>query len=49
MDLEIKQKKLKDLNEKYDVIMFSTQVRWGKGYAAEQKIIGFKKLLFKSK
>ena len=27
MDLEIKQKKLKDLNEKYDVIMFSTQVR----------------------
>ena len=29
--------------------MFSTKLRGGKAFAAEQKIRGFKKLLFKSK
>ena len=37
-DLEFKQKKIFDLNEKYSVEMFSTAVRGGKAFAAEQNI-----------
>ena len=48
-DLEIAQNKIKILNKKYNVEMFSSCIRGGKAYAAEQKIREFKKLLFKSK
>ena len=48
-DLEFQQIEIKRLNEKYNVDMFSTKVRGGKAFAAEQKIREFKKLLFKSK
>ena len=36
-DLEFNQNKIKQLNEKYNVTMFSTRIRGGKAYAAEQK------------
>ena len=49
VDLEFQQKKIKDLNEKYNVDMFSTKNRGGKAYAAEQKIREFKKILFRIK
>ena len=48
-DLEFLQNEIKKLNKKYNVDMFSTKLRGGKAFAAEQKIRGFKKLLFKSK
>ena len=35
---ELQQLKIKDLNKKYNVKMFSTSVRGGKAFAAEQKI-----------
>ena len=47
--LEIQQNEMKRLNEKFNVEIFSSHVRGGKAYVAEQKIIEFKKLLFKSK
>ena len=37
-DLEFKQKKIYNLNKKYNVEMFSTAVRGGKAFAAEQKL-----------
>ena len=37
-DNEFQQVKIKDLNDKYNVEMFSTRVRGGKALAAEQKI-----------
>ena len=49
VDLEFQQNQIKRLNEKYNVEMFSSRMRGGKAYAAEQKIREFKKLLFKSK
>ena len=48
-DLEFQQNEIKKLNKKYDVEMFSTRVRGGKAFAAEQKIREFKKLLLKIK
>ena len=48
-DLEFQQNKIKNLNKKYNVEMFSTRVRGGKAFAAEQKIREFKKLLLKIK
>ena len=48
-DLEFLQNEIKKLNKKYNVDMFSTKLRGGKAFAAEQKIREFKKLLFKSK
>ena len=48
-DLEFQQNKIKNLNKKYNVEMFSTRVRGGKAFAAEQKIREFKKLLLKVK
>ena len=48
-DLKFQQNEIKRLNEKYNVEMFSSRVRGGKAYTAEQKIREFKKLLFKSK
>ena len=49
VDLEFQQKNIKDLNEKYNVDMFSTKNRGGKAFAAEQKIREFKKILFRIK
>ena len=48
-DLEFQQNEIKKLNTKYDVEMFSSSIRGGKAFAAEQKIREFKKILFKSK
>ena len=48
-DLEFSQNEIKKLNKKYNVDVFSTKLRGGKAFAAEQKIREFKKLLFKSK
>ena len=48
-DLEFRQNEIKNLNKKYNVEMFSTRVRGGKAFAAEQKIREFKKLLLKMK
>ena len=48
-DLEFQQNEIKKLNAKYNVEMFSSRIRGGKAFAAEQKIREFKKILFKSK
>ena len=48
-DLEFQQNEIKKLNKKYNVEMFSTKVRGGKAFAAEQEIREFKKLLLKMK
>ena len=48
-DLEFRQNKKKRLNTKYNVDMFSTKVRDGKAFTAEQKNRELKKLLLKSK
>ena len=48
-DLEFQQNATKNLNEKYNVEMYSTKLREGKAFAAEQKIREFKKILLKSK
>ena len=49
VDLEFQQNKIKELNKKYNVEMFSTKTRGGKAFAAEQKIREFKKILFRIK
>ena len=46
-DPEFKQKKIFDLNKKYNIEMFSTAVRSGKEFAAEQKIRELKKRIFR--
>ena len=46
-DLEFLQNEIKKLNKKYNVDMFSTKLRGGEAFAAEQKTREFKKLLFK--
>ena len=38
VDQEFQQLKIKDLNKQYNIKMFSTSVRGGKAFAAEQKI-----------
>ena len=48
-DLEFQQNEIKKLNQKYNVEMFSTRLRGGKAFAAEQKIREFKKMLLKVK
>ena len=48
-DLEFNQNQIKTLNKKFDVHMFHTKIRERKAFAAEQKIIEFKKILLKSK
>ena len=48
-DLEFQQNEIKKLNRKYKVEMFSTRVRGGKAFAAEQKKREFKKILLKVK
>ena len=44
-DLEFKQNQIKKMNDEFNVDMFQTRVRGGKSFAAEQKIIEFKKIL----
>ena len=41
--LEFNQKKIKQLNQKFDVEMFHKQLAGGKAFAAEQKVREFKK------
>ena len=48
-DQEFQQNKIKKLNVKYNVEMFSTRIRGGKAFAAEQKIRELKKIIFKTK
>ena len=48
-DLEFQQTDIKKLNKKFNVSMFSTKVRGGKSFAAEQKIRKLKKLLLRGK
>ena len=48
-DLEFQQNEIKRLNKKFNIEMFSRNIRGGKAFAVEQKIREFKKLLFKSK
>ena len=48
-DLEVQQREISKLNKKYNVLMFSTKIRGGKAFAAEQKIRELKKLLLKRK
>ena len=48
-DLEFQQNDIKKLNNKYNVDTFSTRLRGGKAFVAEQKIREFKKLLLKTK
>ena len=48
-DQEFQQNEIKKINLKYNVEMFSTRVRGGKAFAAEQKIRELKKVIFKTK
>ena len=48
-DLEFQQNFIKKLNEENNVEMYSTKLREGKAFAAEQKIREFKKILLRSK
>ena len=48
-DREFQQTNIKKLNKQFDVDMYSTHVRGGKAFAAEQKIRELKKLLLRSK
>ena len=47
-DQEFKEKKISELNKEYSVFMFSTTVRGGKAFAAEQKLRELKKALEKT-
>ena len=48
-DQEFQQNEIKKLNQKYNVEMFSTRLRGGKAFAAEQKNRELKKVIFKTK
>ena len=48
-DQEFKQRKIFKLNKKFNVEMYSTNLRGGKAFAAEQKIRELKKTLLRSK
>ena len=48
-DQEFKQRNIEELNEKFNVEMYSTNLRGGKAFAAEQKIRQLKTLLLRSK
>ena len=47
VDNEFQQVKIKDLNDQNSVEMFTTSVRGGKAFAAEQKIRELKTRIFK--
>ena len=42
-DQEFNERNIKELNKKFDVEMYSTHLRGGKDFAAEQKICELKK------
>ena len=48
-DCKFQQTNIKKLNKEYNVDMYSTNLRGGKAFAAEQKICELKKLLLGSK
>ena len=48
-DQEFQQNEIKKINLKYNVEMFSSRLRGGKAFAAEQKIRELKKIIFKTK
>ena len=48
-DQEFQQNNTKKLNKEYDLEMYSTKLRGGKAFAAEQKIRELRKLLLRSK
>ena len=48
-DLEFKQNQILKLNDEFNVEMFQTRLWGGKGFAVEQKIREFKKLLLRGK
>ena len=48
-DQEFQQNEIKKLNVKYNAEMFSSRIRGGKAFAAEQKIRELKKMIFKTK
>lgn len=48
-DNEFQQTKIKDLNDKYNVTMFTTNVWGGKVFPAEQKVKELKKQISKSR
>ena len=48
-DQEFQQNEIKKINLKYNVEMFSSRIRGGKAFAAEQKIRELKKVIFKTK
>ena len=43
VDMELQKNDTKELNKKFNVEMFSTKIRGGKAFAAEQKIYELKK------
>ena len=45
---EFKQRNIEELNKKFNIEIYSTHLRGGKAFLAEQKIRELKKLLFKS-
>ena len=49
LDSEFQQVKIKDLNNKFNVTMFTTSLRGGKAFAAEQKIRELKSRILKLK
>ena len=48
-DQEFKQRKIYDLNKKFNLDTFTTSLRGGKAFAAEEKIREFKKSSLRSK
>ena len=48
-DDKFKQRNKEELNQKFNVEMYSTHVSGGKAFVAEQKIFELKKLLWRSK
>ena len=48
-DQEFKQRNIEELNKKFNVEVYSTHLRGGKAFAAEQKIRELKKLFLRSK
>ena len=48
-DLEFQQNKIKNLNDEFNVTMYSSKIREGKAFAAERAIRDFKRILLRSK
>ena len=48
-DQEFQQNEIKKINLKYNIEMFSSRIRGGKAFAAEQKIRELKKVIFKTR